>query len=114
MIVFPKRIYQGSPVPLEYTFTDENDNIIDLTGYASITLELKIQGSLYASVDAAFVSPRSGGQAVCGAYSFPLAGTWNAQFIAVDSLGNLLPGEIVSFVVVPRVRDLTINQPARW
>jgi hypothetical protein len=103
-------IYRDVPQPIQNTIRDQNKFPIDLTNYHSVFLEVKLQGQLYITLPASFVSPPSSGQVQLSSYAFPEVGIWSLQFYVADLYDNRIYGEILQVTVVPNVEDLALTQ----
>ena len=113
MILYGGPVRENVPELVRYTFLDENGAIIDLTSYVSVALYIKVQGTLYASIVADFLSPTTAGVVQATGVTFTSAGAWAAQFVCTDASGGKLYGEPIGITVVPNVDNLGINQPMR-
>jgi len=112
MIQYRKPVRINVPEVLRYTFKDQDNNIIDLTNYATVWLESKLQGQVYSTTASTFINPQTSGQVQLLGFVFPTVGTWNIQFYCVDSMGNKLFGEPLQVMVVPNVENLSLDQLA--
>ncbi len=97
MITFDKPV-RGTTIPLDSP-----------VNYTSVSVELKLQGEVYSTETAAFVS-KAAGTVKLAAYTFTTVGQWMAQFYCVDGSGNKLWGEPVIFTVVKNTEDAGTNE----
>lgn len=88
-----------------YTFKDRTEAPIDLSDFASVELQLKMQGAASMTVTADFVN-KVLGTVVKDAVRVVKAGVWDAAFVCDDGSGNKLYGEPVQFKVVPNIEDV--------
>jgi hypothetical protein len=101
----------NTPQGFNYTFRDQNNQIIDLTQYDTATLTTKVQGAVFATNDAMIQSPPTAGQVALASLAFTVPGVWDAQFsVTQTSSGIVLWGEPIQFTVVPNVPDLALSQ----
>src|SRR5438105_728378 len=98
------------PQGLTYTFKDQNNVVIPLTGYVTAWCEFKLQGQVFATVAAIIVNPTSAGNVQVTTWTPIGIGIWDAQFYCVDGSGSKLYGEPIQFQVVANVDDLTLVQ----
>jgi hypothetical protein len=110
-VQYSKPVRNTTPQQLgPYTFFDENNAVIDLTPYVSVSCQIKQQGVVYTTVAGTILFPPTAGMVEVSAYTFTSPGIWDVQFICVDGSGNLLPGEPIQVMVVPNVPDLALTQ----
>jgi hypothetical protein len=115
MIQYPIPIRNNTPQKVgPYTFLDQNGNVIDLTLYASASLEIKQQGFVFATVPATIMAPATNGQVQVLSYTFVGIGIWDVQFYFTDSSGKNYYGEPLQIRVVANVEDLTLSQLASY
>ncbi len=95
---------------LNYTFKDQSNNIINLSTYVSVVLEIKRQGVIFTTQNATFISLGTNGQVQCTPVLPDGVGVWNFQFVCIDGSGNKLYGEILQVIVIHNVSDLALTQ----
>lgn len=110
MISYRYPIRMKTPQHFLYTFKDQDDNVIDLTAYVSVVLELKFQGAVFASVASSFVSPKTAGVVELASQAFTTPGIWDGQFVCTDGTGLKLFGEPIQFKVVKNIEDLDTSE----
>jgi hypothetical protein len=91
----------GTPQSLNYTFTDQNQNPINLAGY-TISLLLQLQGQAAPVTLGAQIVSSVAGTVTCP-YTFATPGIWQAQFLAQNQNGPPVYGEPVQVRVVSNV-----------
>lgn len=109
----PKQIHRLNAITLTYTFVDQDDNPIDISGADSHVCLLKPPpGNACRSITAAYV-PTSNKNKVTVTYATTDApGLWGAEFRAVYNSGPDITGDAIGFVVVANEDDLgTIDSP---
>ena len=111
MIKYATPVRLNTPQHCLYTFKDQADNVIDLTTYVSVFLEVKRQSGVSSTTPAEFNGPKTGGQVQLPTFTFTQDGTWYLQFYCIDSSENKLFGEPLQVTVVDNLEDLVANQP---
>lgn len=109
MIQYGTKVPNNTPQSLTYTFLDQNKNVLNLSNYVSVWLELKLYGQVYIVVPASF-SNQTLGVVTTPFYTFTSPGVWDVQFYCLDGTNNKLYGESLQIVVKPNVDDLALTQ----
>jgi hypothetical protein len=103
MVPWTTPVRVGTPQLFNYTFLDQNRNVISLTPYATVILEVSQQGQSppFETQAGSFVSPPLG--QVTAIYAFESPGIWQAQFVCYDPFGNPFYGEPIQVRVVANI-----------
>ena len=111
MIQYRIPIRNNTPQPLQYTFKDQNNVVIDLTNYQAVFVEIKQQGQASVTLAASFLGLRTSGQVqYAPSFTFTSIGIWTIQFHILDPAGNRVFGDILRITVVPNNEDLGTTQ----
>jgi hypothetical protein len=95
---------------LFYTFRNYDTGArIDLTPYSTVSMDVKLNGELYETVEASFVD-KTGGKVGVVTYKFDEVGRWDIQFVCRDGTALELYGTPLQFDVVMNVEDLDLSQ----
>ena len=99
-------IFIGQTLRLEFTVTDQDDAIVDLSTAASYDLTFERPGGQLGFIRSpAFITDGTDGQIF---YVTPLdeldvQGAWKVQGLVVDAGGEEYPTDIVGFLVKPKI-----------
>lgn len=108
-IIYANCIRSNSPISFLYTFRNGQNQIINLIGYVSTSMEIKKLGCNSSTFPGILNAPLGQGQ-VSSSYTFPCQGTYIAQFYVVDPLGNKTYGVPIQITVSPNADDLKCTQ----
>lgn len=103
----------STPQLLVYTFRDQNGIIFPLTGYTSVILVSKREGSFYNTAVGDFLDAAQG-KVKLDLFTFSDAGTWNIQFVASDGNNRMYWGHPASVTVLKNVNSLTRDEKLVW
>jgi hypothetical protein len=103
-------IRKDSPVSFDTVFKNPMTRmVINLSGYVSVSVEIKRQDGAYEAVEAEF-GYQTLGEAFLVGYEFDMAGDWTVQFVATNASGGEVFGEPIRITVAENVRDLDTDE----
>src|SRR5580658_5336260 len=106
-------VRNSTTVEYNYTFLDSTGNVIPLTGYTAISMEIKVPGQAAVSTAATVLSPSAG--TVRSIYqlvvtNMPVRGIIaQFQFFVTLPGPTIIPGTPIPVLVLPNVTDLVPN-----